>query len=231
MCIRDSNDAFRGGDVMQDNLLFGAVKETADHASFNSWDRQAWFWEEDGEYQFRPEMQIIRRNLILNKDYQYGSSNSDWAIDHDDASSWFEDYDNVLVYGSHKWRDGVHKWYTHNLYVMPPDSTGSQQWGVGWYSTNTNSSKFLNNTMVTFASRSQFHYVWSLPLPSLDFQVGNNQYYTPNDPNLTFRVGGRPEITTLGAWQALCQNDLGSQISADIDVERTVAMATKLLVI
>ena len=28
--------AFRGGDLMEGNVLFGAVKETADHASFNS---------------------------------------------------------------------------------------------------------------------------------------------------------------------------------------------------
>ena len=29
------NDAFRGGDVLQGNVIWGAVKETADHASFN----------------------------------------------------------------------------------------------------------------------------------------------------------------------------------------------------
>ena len=34
------NDAFRGGDLMMGNVMWGAVKETADHASFNSWDRQ-----------------------------------------------------------------------------------------------------------------------------------------------------------------------------------------------
>ena len=31
------NDAFRGGDLMADNLMWGAVRETADHAAFNSW--------------------------------------------------------------------------------------------------------------------------------------------------------------------------------------------------
>ena len=64
-------------------------------------------------------MQRITRNLILNKDFEYNSLNSDWAIDHDDASSWFEDHENVLVYGAHKWRDGIHKHYVHNLYVTP----------------------------------------------------------------------------------------------------------------
>ena len=42
--------------------------------------------------------------------WSFVAANSDWAIDHDDASSWFEDSKNVMVYGSHKWRDGVHKW-------------------------------------------------------------------------------------------------------------------------
>lgn len=45
--------------------------------SFNSWDRQAWFWEENGAAHFKPELQLIRRNLILNKDYQYNSGNSE----------------------------------------------------------------------------------------------------------------------------------------------------------
>ena len=29
------NDAYRGGDLMEGNVMWGAVKETADHASFN----------------------------------------------------------------------------------------------------------------------------------------------------------------------------------------------------
>jgi hypothetical protein len=37
------NDAFRGGDLLADNVMWGAVKETMDHASFNSWDRQSWY--------------------------------------------------------------------------------------------------------------------------------------------------------------------------------------------
>ena len=53
-------------------------------ASFNSWDRQSYFWEtEDGVTHMKPEMNLIQRNLILNKDYQYGSANSDWAIGND----------------------------------------------------------------------------------------------------------------------------------------------------
>jgi hypothetical protein len=78
------NDAFRGGDLMVGNVMWGAVKETIDHASFNSWDRQSWFWEdENGTAHSKPETQLIQRNLILNKDYQYGSANSDWAIGND----------------------------------------------------------------------------------------------------------------------------------------------------
>jgi len=38
--------------------------------SFNSWDRQSYFWEEGGATHTMPEMQLIQRNLILNKDFQ-----------------------------------------------------------------------------------------------------------------------------------------------------------------
>ena len=61
-----------------------------------------------------------------------GSTNSDWSIDHDDASSFFEDSQNVMVYGSHKWRDGVHKHYFENLCVIPEDATPNAEWGIGW---------------------------------------------------------------------------------------------------
>ena len=64
---------------------------------------------------FEPEVTQITRNLILNKDFVYGSANSDWCIDHDDASSYFYDSLNVLVWGAHKWRDGVNKSYISNL--------------------------------------------------------------------------------------------------------------------
>ena len=37
-----------------------------------------------------------------------------------------------MVYGSHKWRDGVHKHYFENLYVIPEDATPNAEWGIGW---------------------------------------------------------------------------------------------------
>ena len=79
-----------------------------------------------------------------------------------------------MVYGSHKWRDGVHKWYVNNLYVMPEDSGPNAVWGIGWYCLNTNSSKFENNTMVSFTADPQFHYVWSIPTEAADFVVSGN---------------------------------------------------------
>ena len=180
----------------------------------------------------------------MNKDYQYGSANSDWAIDHDDASSWFEDSENVLVYGSHKWRDGVHKWYYSNLYVMPVDSVPAQTWGIGWYTLNTMSSRFTNNSMVSWTPTAQFHYCWSLPLPYAGFSVANNSYFTPGNPKLPFRVGGsgsmNPKgsptppmkvsaVNTLEKWQELTGNDMGSTISADMDLQRVLAQAERYL--
>ena len=95
------NDGFKGGDVMEGNLLFGWVRETGDHAAFNSWDRQSWYWKNaKGDFSCVSEVQRIHRNLFLNKDFQYGSSNSDWTVDHDDASSYYYDTENVHVWVS-----------------------------------------------------------------------------------------------------------------------------------
>ena len=188
-----------------------------------------------------PELNTIRRNLILNKDYQFGSEFSDWGIDHDDASSWYEDANNVLVYGAHKWRDGIHKHYVENLYVTPPDAGASQTWGVGWYTPNTNASAFLNNTFVSFKpNNTQFHYVWSVPGPALDFNISGNRYFTPSDASLGFRVAGRggmgptppfapSTVATLAQWQALTGSDAGATISADMDLQHTLAMAEEHL--
>jgi hypothetical protein len=171
------NDGFMGGDLMEGNLIFGYVRETNDHASFNSWDRQSWFFRDprsadvtassldhenssfvrsssqppltsvkpvasssaawSGNVSIVGATMQISRNLILNRDFQYGTSNSDWCIDHDDASSWYYDEHNVMAWGAHKWRDGVNKSYVSNLYIAPPYSTPAQQWGIGYYMKNT----------------------------------------------------------------------------------------------
>eukprot|EP00039_Didymoeca_costata_P024933 m.11883 g.11883 ORF g.11883 m.11883 type:complete len:934 (-) comp4550_c0_seq1:83-2884(-) len=223
------NDAFMGGDILEGNLLAGYVRETADHASFNSWDRQAWFFKINNEYKFQPEVLQITRNLILNKDYNYGTANSDWTIDHDDSSSYYYDSYNVNIYGSHKWRDGVNKSYVSNLYVTPPDAVGSQQWGVGWYTPNTARSTFLGNTMVNWGDRTQFGYSWSVPTPTADFQVDNNRYFTPNQTSLPFNVGGGHGCHSFAAWQAMCKCDEHSTISADMTLSQTLTIAKQYL--
>ena len=178
-------------------------------------------------------MQRITRNLILNKDFEYNSLNSDWAIDHDDASSWFEDHENVLVYGAHKWRDGIHKHYVHNLYVTPADAATNSLWGIGWYTPNTNSSVFSNNTFCNWSPTPQFHYTWSVPLPSADFSLYDNAYYTLNKhATAPFLVGGSfgKNVTTLAGWQKLTQNDARSTHSTSgMDLPKTVAIAEEYL--
>jgi hypothetical protein len=59
---------------------------------------------------------------------------------------------------------------------MPEDSGPNAAWGIGWYCKNTASSLFENNTMISFMGNPQFHYVWSIPSPELDFKVGGNRW-------------------------------------------------------
>jgi hypothetical protein len=36
----NANDGFGGGDIIEQNLVFSACRESGDHGPFNSWDRQ-----------------------------------------------------------------------------------------------------------------------------------------------------------------------------------------------
>ena len=151
-----------------------------------------------------------------------------------------------MVYGGHKWRDGVHKHYNGNMYVTPADA-GTNDKGVGWYVKNTADSTFVNNTLISWKAAPQFHYAWSNPSPLCDFNISNNKYYTPGQSSLPFRVDGatsmqqpgvcegahanpKPsDIRTLADWQAMTGNGKGSTISTDIDVDGAIALAKWML--
>lgn len=158
----------------------------------------------------------------------------------DDGSSWFYDENNVLVWGAHKWRDGVNKSYVSNLYVVPPGAAQSQQWGIGYYTANTAFSRFSGNTMVAFnQTKHQFAYVWAygktpMPNKAAGFAVENNHYFTPGSTSMPFAVAGDPKdvhsggsckISSLAQWQQCCDCEKGSTVSHEISEAEILAMA------
>jgi hypothetical protein len=133
-------------------------------------------------------------------------------------------------------------------YIIPSDSPSRTSWGVGWYTLNSNSSLFANNTFVSFKTAAQggtqFHYVWSLPSAAADVSVTGTRYLFAADDSMTFLVGGSgtmnptgvappafapSEVRTLAQWQKLTATDAGATASADATVDSTVAMARQLL--
>ena len=64
---------------LEKNIIFNMVRETQDHGSFNSWDRQPFYVERDGNKTYTPLYNEITRNFWVN-DY-----NPQEAVDNDDG--------------------------------------------------------------------------------------------------------------------------------------------------
>ena len=134
-CI-NINDGFYGGLLMNYNILFNAVRETADHGPFNSWDRQPYLVQNDEEINninninnnnnnipsLTPITNELSHNLIL--DFY----SSVWPIDHDDGSAFYTDTYNVLIFGGWKSYLGNNKKSEYNLYIYP--QTTQNDWGA-----------------------------------------------------------------------------------------------------
>ena len=106
------NDGFGGGNILENNLMFNMVRETGDHGTFNSWDRQPYLTDVGPD----PPSLIPAVNYITNN-FFISNYHSAWPIDHDDGSSYYTDTYNFLVYGGHKNHLGHNKTATDNIYI------------------------------------------------------------------------------------------------------------------
>ncbi|CAK0871805.1 unnamed protein product [Prorocentrum cordatum] len=105
------NDGLPGGDVLEHNVIFNMVRETGDHGTFNSWDRKEFVYDcpGGGGVCFTPQTIRLRHNMFIGP--------AGWNVDHDDGSSQYEDFSNVVYLGGIKYRDGVMRNMTGNLLV------------------------------------------------------------------------------------------------------------------
>lgn len=109
------NDGFGGGHRLSRNLFFNAVRETADHGPFNSWDRQPYLTTQaDGVTpSLTPAVSHISGNFLI------ANYHSVWPLDHDDGSCFYNDTGNVLAYGGFKNYLGHNKVAVGNVYIYP----------------------------------------------------------------------------------------------------------------
>ncbi len=115
------NEGTFGGHVIEHNDVFNTVLETGDHGSFNSWGRDR-YWTPDinesvpevnKDKQF-PFLDMLDSNIIRNNRMRCDHG---WDIDLDDGSSWYRIYNNLLLNGGLKMREGFDRIATNNIII------------------------------------------------------------------------------------------------------------------
>lgn len=110
-----------GGHIIENCDVFNTVLETGDHGSFNSWGRDR-FWTPDinqtvpevARNPNLPFLDMLEPNIIRNSRWRCDHG---WDIDLDDGSSWYLIYNNLLLNGGLKMREGYNRQATNNVTV------------------------------------------------------------------------------------------------------------------
>lgn len=108
-----------GGHIIEYCDVFNTVLETGDHGSFNSWGRDR-YWTPDVSATATqvdadtslPWLDMLEPNIIRNSRWRCDHG---WDIDLDDGSSHYRIYNNVLLNGGLKLREGYDRIATNNI--------------------------------------------------------------------------------------------------------------------
>ncbi len=115
-------DGTWGGHLIERCDVFDTVLETGDHGSFNSWGRDR-YWNKSHRAVSEPEVKkdpklpfldAIKPNVIRNSRWRCDHG---WDIDLDDGSSNYEIYDNLLLDGGLKFREGYGRKAYNNVII------------------------------------------------------------------------------------------------------------------
>jgi hypothetical protein len=110
-------DGCWGGHVIEFCDVFDTVKETGDHGSFNSWGRDR-YWNlrgvPAGEQPKLALLDVVEPNTLRNNRWRCDHG---WDIDLDDGSSHYVIYNNLLLNGGLKFREGFQRIATNNVIV------------------------------------------------------------------------------------------------------------------
>ena len=207
------NDGYHGGHSIDRCLMFNWVRETSDHGNVNSWDRQPYASKAD------PQDPLAQIPSTITNSFIFNNYHSEWPLDHDDGSAYFEDSDNVIIWGGVKNYKGFHKVSKDSLYVnvdlgkqgdrgcAMDDSDGAYD----KYKGNTCIMK-LGNKLVSSKVCDPKHLNDTMPLSS------NNFYFFP-DANPVIPCGDDVQWS-LDDYQAIGM-DSGSTV-ADLPSSETI---------
>lgn len=112
-------DGCWGGHVIEGCDVFDTVLETGDHGSFNSWGRDR-YWRSNvrrvetdvATDPALPFLDAVSANIIRRSRWRCDRG---WDIDLDDGSSNYQIYDNLLLNGGLKLREGYRRIATNNI--------------------------------------------------------------------------------------------------------------------
>lgn len=118
--INISENAF-GNHIIENCDIFDTVKETGDHGSFNSWGRDRHWSSRLGEMVQAvlddpklPFLDSLGPTIIRNNRWQCMHG---WDVDLDDGSSNYHIYNNLMLNGGLKLREGFGRIVTNNILV------------------------------------------------------------------------------------------------------------------
>ncbi|WP_246112861.1 PDZ domain-containing protein [Allorhodopirellula solitaria] len=114
-------DGTWGGHLIERNDVFQTVQETGDHGSFNSWGRDR-YWRRDQKttqaaVDQSPELPLldaVQTTVLRNNRFRCDHG---WDIDLDDGSSNYHIYNNLMLNGGLKLREGFHRRVWNNITV------------------------------------------------------------------------------------------------------------------
>jgi hypothetical protein len=105
-----------GGHVIEFCDVFDTVRETGDHGSFNSWGRDR-FWHLQGAPEEElPKLALLDTEKTIIRNSRWRCDHG-WDVDLDDGSSNYEIYNNLLLQGGLKLREGFHRHVYNNIAV------------------------------------------------------------------------------------------------------------------
>ncbi len=115
------NEGTFGGHIIENNDVFNTVLETGDHGSFNSWGRDRFWTPEINETVVEvakeptmPFWDMLEPNILRNNRWRCDHG---WDIDLDDGSTQYRIYNNLLLRGGLKMREGYDRIATNNIII------------------------------------------------------------------------------------------------------------------
>ncbi len=105
-----------GGHLIEYCDVFDTVLETGDHGSFNSWGRDRFWGLKDAPAEQLPQLALLDAEKTIIRNSRWRCDHG-WDIDLDDGSSNYEIYNNLLLRGGLKFREGFHRRAYNNIII------------------------------------------------------------------------------------------------------------------